>query len=612
MGPANGGITDESKAEYGATLRLFLAAKSLRFFADTFLTTANIEVLLGADAPELKKLKEEWYCFRILGCMQDNSQFPIMLHVKIEKFCEDQPLDDGMLQTMTKSMTNIPVKLNDFQETPGQRVSDRRKAMTIDFSCRKTHGCEFVSKNKATLTKHEKTCCPKPRNLVCKRQGCKFVTPHKAALTNHVRACRGTEVVSTQEEVASPKAHTPQVVKVYGCPHGSCKMTHPTKKENAEHQLTHKSTTTSPPKSTPPRGKRASKKPPVSTVDDLEPNAEQSDQEQESESDDAKKRTGTNKRNRGSSSKPQKNKETEISKPTLVTKEFKCPFVDCDKSHATPEFAQYHQRKHLETASLQGPHSEIYRCTECHQSHFSRETARLHQQEHQSFHHRQRPTGEVETLTLCPECQLYSGTDKQVLAHIAPCRAALTCPQCSVKCASQPHLSAHIFRCLQSASPKEAPKVETLTLCPGCQLYSGTDKQVLAHIAQCRAALTCPQCSVKCASQPHLIAHIVRCSELADGRKRQREDTETFENEKRWKPDRNRNDRNDVKLYWRGSHVQQWLKLNELEEYETCFGKEKVDGRVLLGLTEEVILSPVFAMKAAHAKKFLELILAFN
>jgi hypothetical protein len=67
-----------------------------------------------------------------------------------------------------------------------------------------------------------------------------------------------------------------------------------------------------------------------------------------------------------------------------------------------------------------------------------------------------------------------------------------------------------------------------------------------------------------------------------------------------------------VKLYWRGSHVQQWLKLNELEEYETCFGKEKVDGRVLLGLTEEVILSPVFAMKAAHAKKFLELILAFN
>ena len=547
LGPANGGITDESKAEYGATLKLFLAAKSLRFFADTFLTTANIEVLLGADAPELKKLKEEWYCFRILGCMQDNSQFPIMLHVKIEKFCEDELLDDGMLQTMTKSMTNIPVKLNDFQETPGQRVSDRRKAMTIDFACRKTNGCEFVSKNKTTLTNHEKKCCPKPRNLVCKMQGCKFVTLHKAALTNHVKACRGTEVVSTQEEVASPKAHTPQVVKVYACPHGSCKMTHPTKKENAEHQLTHKSTTKSPPKSTPPRGKHASNKPPVSTVDDLEPNAEQSGQEQESESDDAKKTTGTNKRNRGSSSKPQ-NKETEISKPTLVTKEFKCPFVDCDKSHATPELAQYHQRKHLETASLQGPHSEIYRCTECHQSHVSPETARLHQQEHQSFHHRQRPTGEVETLTLCPECKLYSGTDKQVLAHIAPCRAALTCPQCSVKCDSQ----------------------------------------------------------------PHLIAHIYRCSQLADGRKRQREDTETFENEKRWKPDRNSNDRNDVKRYWRGIHVQKWLKLNELEEYQACFEKEKVDGRVLLALTEETILSPVFAMKPAHAKKFMELIIAFN
>jgi hypothetical protein len=549
----------------------------LRFFADTFLTTANIEVLLGADAPELKKLKEEWYCFKILGCMQDNSQFPIMLHVKIEKFCEDQPLDDGMLQTMTKSMTNIPVKLNDFQETPGQRVSDRRKSMTKDFSCRKTNGCEFVSKNKTTLTDHEKKCCPKPRNLVCKTQGCKFVTLfkaaltshvrackgtevvtlHKAALTNHVKACRGTEVVSTQEKVASPKAHTPQVVKVYACPHGSCKMTHPTKKENKEHQLTHQSNTTSPPKSTPPstaRSKGASKNPPVLTVDDLEPNAERSDQEQESESDDAKKRTGTNKRNRGSSSKPQKNKETEISKPTLVTKEFKCPFVDCDKSHATAELAQYHQRKH------------------------------------QSFHHRRRPTGEVETLTLCPECKLYSGTDKQVLAHIAPCRAALTCPQCSVKCDSQPHLIAHIFQCSQLVDGRKRQREDTET---------------------CRAALTCPQCSVKCDSQPHLIDHIFRCSQFVDGRKRQREETETFDNEKRWKPDRNRNDKNDVKLYWKLIHVQEWLKLVELEEYQGCFAKEKVDGRILLALTEDVISSPVYEMKPAHAKKFIELRMAF-
>ena len=599
LGPANGGITDESKAEYGATLKLFLAAKSLRFFADTFLTTANIEVLLGADAPELKKLKEEWYCFRILGCMQDNSQFPIMLHVKIEKFCEDELLDDGMLQTMTKSMTNIPVKLNDFQETPGQRVSDRRKAMTIDFACRKTNGCEFVSKNKTTLTNHEKKCCPKPRNLVCKMQGCKFVTLHKAALTNHVKACRGTEVVSTQEEVASPKAHTPQVVKVYACPHGSCKMTHPTKKENAEHQLTHKSTTKSPPKSTPPRGKHASNKPPVSTVDDLEPNAEQSGQEQESESDDAKKTTGTNKRNRGSSSKPQ-NKETEISKPTLVTKEFKCPFVDCDKSHATPDLAQYHQRKHRETASLQGPHSEIYRCTECHQSHFSRETARLHQQEHKSHatpdlaQYHQRKHRETASLQ-GPHSEIYRCTECHQ-SHFSPETARL-------------HQQEH-----QSFHHRQRPtgEVETLTLCPECKLYSGTDKQVLAHIAPCRAALTCPQCSVKCDSQPHLIAHIYRCSQLADGRKRQREDTETFENEKRWKPDRNSNDRNDVKRYWRGIHVQKWLKLNELEEYQACFEKEKVDGRVLLALTEETILSPVFAMKPAHAKKFMELIIAFN
>ena len=58
--------------------------------------------------------------------------------------------------------------------------------------------------------------------------------------------------------------------------------------------------------------------------------------------------------------------------------------------------------------------------------------------------------------------------------------------------------------------------------------------------------------------------------------------------------------------------MQKWLKLNELEEYQACFEKEKVDGRVLLALTEETILSPVFAMKPAHAKKFMELIIAFN
>ena len=602
-GPANGGINDESKAEYGATLKLFLAAKSLRFFADTFLTPANIEVLLGADAPELKKLKEEWYCFRILGCMQDNSQFPIMLHVKIENFCEDEPLADGMLKTMTKSMTNIPVTLNDFQETPGQRVSDRRKPKTIDFPCRKTNGCEFVSKNKTTLTNHEKKCCPKPRNLVCKTQGCKFVTLHKAAFTNHVKACRGTEVVSTQAEVVSPKAHTPKVVKVYCCPHGSCKMTHLTKKENAEHQLTHKSTTTPPPKSTPPstaRGKGASRKPPVSTVDDLEPNAAQSDQEQESEADDAKKRTGTNKRNRGSSSKPPKNKETTISKPTLVTKEFKCPFVDCDKSHATPELAQYHQRKHRETASLQGPHSEIYRCTECHHSDFSPETARLHQQEHKSHathelaQYHQRKHRETASLQ-GPHSEIYRCTE---------CHHSDFSPE-TARLHQQEDQSFHHRR-------RPTGEVETLTICPECKLYSGTDKQVLAHIAPCRAALTCPQCSVKCDSQPHLIAHIFRCSQVVDGRKRQREDTETFENEKRWKPDRNCNRINDVQLNWRGSHVQEWLKLVELEEYKDSFAKEKVDGRVLLALTEEAILSSVYQMKDTHAKKFIELRLAFN
>ena len=56
-GPQNGGINESSKDEYSALLKVFLAADSLRWFADTYLTVPNIVLLLGEESSELKKLK---------------------------------------------------------------------------------------------------------------------------------------------------------------------------------------------------------------------------------------------------------------------------------------------------------------------------------------------------------------------------------------------------------------------------------------------------------------------------------------------------------------------------------------------------------------------------
>lgn len=151
-------------------------------------------------------------------------------------------------------------------------------------------------------------------------------------------------------------------------------------------------------------------------------------------------------------------------------------------------------------------------------------------------------------------------------------------------------------------------------MCPDCKVFAGTPSQVLAHLRACREAHTCPTCGVRCDSQPKLIAHIVRqCSDedSVGGRKRRREDDERKPS-KTWQPDRNRNDKNDVNLYWMISHVQEWLELVELSEYKDSFAKEKVDGRVLLCLTEEQLLSLPYSLKANHAKKFIQLRTAFH
>ena len=268
---------------------------------DTFLSIKNIIMLLGTDAPELQKLKQEWYCFRILGCMQENSSFPIYVHIKKQEFWASEPLQDGILKTMKENMTNMPVQVDDHQETPGgKRISDRKKPETIDFHCEKTYGCVFVSKNKQTMKKHEKKCRPKPVELVCKVKGCKFTTFHKAGLTNHQKTCTGDAVVDSSESVEE-KVGAPQ--KVFACTHPGCNKTQNTKRANAAHQRTHKPIATSPPKPNPSRSKGASTKPPTG----LEPDAEQSDQE--TESGDAQKKPRANKRKRVSSTKPRPKKK---------------------------------------------------------------------------------------------------------------------------------------------------------------------------------------------------------------------------------------------------------------------------------------------------------------
>ena len=132
---------------------------------------------------------------------------------------------------------------------------------------------------------------------------------------------------------------------------------------------------------------------------------------------------------------------------------------------------------------------------------------------------------------------------------------------------------------------------------------------MVAHIQACREALTCPECHTKLGSQALLIVHVFKClrDDAVAGRKRPREDDEN------WKPTRNRNNKDEVKLHWQKDHVQDWLVLVELEEYRAIFLKEKVDGRILLELTEEAIKDTgVYGMKVTHAAKFLGLRAAFN
>ena len=106
--PQNGGINESSKDEYSALLKVFLAADSLRWFADTYLTVPNIVLLLGQESSELKKLKDEWYLVKVNGCAQDNSRFPQVVWIKKMEFWKEETLQDIVLKTMMENMSMEP------------------------------------------------------------------------------------------------------------------------------------------------------------------------------------------------------------------------------------------------------------------------------------------------------------------------------------------------------------------------------------------------------------------------------------------------------------------------------------------------------------------------
>ena len=539
MGPHNGGVTQKGKSEYSDLLRVFLSSASFRWFADTYLTSPNLKALLGDKSSEIEQLKTNWYCFKVTGCKQDNSTYPIMVWIKKLQFWQEESLEDGIFKTMIDSMSTQPVLVNNAEDTLQGPRNSQRKPAGIDLHCTKTHGCAFVSKHQSALKSHESKCRPKAVEFVCKTRGCEFVTSYRASLTNHTKTCAANKAseVAAQPVVVAPKPKVATLrVQVFACSHRGCSMTHPTKKASLAHQRTH--TKKKPEPKSKPKHKPASK------------NDSESDKEESSEdthSDDAKEEKSTPKQKRGSSKKPPTVEEptpATVAGVVALAKLYRCSYPGCDKSHATSELAQYHQRKHQKPISSphEGAPPGLFRCPECPKSHATADLARLHQHEHQASYLRSPLENEMMT---CPECQLFRGTGAQVVAHIPACREALTCPECHKKLGSQALLIVHVLQCLRG--------------------------------------------------------------DAVAGRKRPREDDEN------WKPTRNRNNKNEVRLHWQKNHVQDWLVLVELEEYGESFLKEKVDGRILLQLTEEAIKDTgLFGMKATHAAKFLELRAAFN
>ena len=496
----------------------------------------------------------------------------MLVWVKKQEFWQHEALQDGLFLTMKEAMYTTPVLVN--EDTPQPQGKRIRLRAAIELRC-KTPGCAFACKEKKALSKHETSCVPKPADFSCKTPGCTFSSNFKAACTNHMKSC-ATKGVAAQPEIQRTEVVTP-VVQVFACPHRGCSMTHTTKLKSTEHQRTHAKT--APAAAAKPK---PSQQPKATSKKRLEAELKESSEDSDDgkDSDDGNQGRETPKRKRRRAKKPRT-----VEKPApatnagvVVTKEFRCPF--CNESHDTSELAKLHQRKHFEpnSSSLEGAPPMAYRCSECPESHDSAERARLHRQNKHQTSQLQPRQSESSGKYQCLECP--KSHDSLELARF--------------------HQQKH----MQTRQARPTVEVETVP-CPECKVYSGTPALVLAHVGACRASLTCPSCNTKCDSQAALIFHVLQCTRG----KRPRED-DLFEES--WKPTRNRNTKSIVKSHWQRIHVQEWLKLVELEEYDSKFASEQVDGRILLQLTEETIKGPLYCMKDTHAAKFLDLRAGFN
>ena len=372
MGPQNGGLSADTQAAYAVLLKLILKSASLRWFFDTYLTAANVAALLGSEGPEFQQIKTEWYGYRLLGCNQGNSSFPILVWMKKQAYWKDEELDNGMFKTMADSMTMKPVMVEEPQETP--RGPQTRQKVPIDLHCT-TNGCEFICKLPKALKFHEKSCRPiivaPPAELfTCRKNGCEYVAKTKASLTLHMKSC----------SPVAPPVTTLQKTKVFACPHQGCRMQHATRKESSTHQRTHKAPEDQ--KETNDKnkiGRTASRKDGAESVADMRPD------------------------------KPQLEART-----SAAANVFKCPFPGCGKSHATADLAQRHQRSHSEAPPFAS--TNVFQCPfpGCGKSHATADRAQRHQRSHSEA-----PPSASTNVFQCPfpGCVKSHATSARALCH---------------------------------------------------------------------------------------------------------------------------------------------------------------------------------------------------
>lgn len=573
-GPANGGINSSSEAAYHTLLKVFLTAGSLRWFMDTFLTVENIKKLLKDDLQLQHQLKTEWYFCKLANCAQENSSFPLMIWMKKAEFWKDEDIEDGVLLTMIQSMECAPVIIENLAETPGNpsRQLRKKRNLTSDNIHRK-EATPIIDLTSGRKSAPSAVTAQTPGTLACATQGCVFTTKHKSSLTNHMKACRDL----------SP---------VFACPVRGCTEKHSTKADSQAHQREH-----APQRKRTPKPKTVPKAKLPKIVNPL-------------------------KKARGN---PQKRTVTTRPKPTPTSSNdtalYVCPQPGCGESHSSSGAALLHQAQHVvPPPSTIPPHSSsqstatgltVFKCPApgCGKEHVTVLTAQRHSRKHQA----PSPSPPIFKCSN-PSCVKVHETAASAQRHskkhqtedlsLSP-KKPLKQFKCSFPDCLKSHVTADLAQRHQQKHQKRQRRGEKELTCPECKVFTGNLASMLTHVAGCRAELTCPVCAMKSASAQQLLVHVVVC---AGNRKRSRAD----DGGESWAPTRNCNNKTHVRLHWTTSEVRQWLRLVQLDEYSSCFESEKVDGRILLTLTETEVKGSMYNMKNNHATKFFQLREAFG